>query len=934
MISIPDTIEKSLNFLKNKMNGGDVIVDDATNPLVNLIEMASIIQADAVLTNEINTFGLFPESAFTTSQIMSFVNNIENMKFASPARAIFLVYVNVLDMIAQGVEYNPNEFLITIPKYTKIVVEDSTTFTIINDIEIRYKRLNTIKSSVQMMVNSDSAEITNDMSNLVSDIVTDRNDNVDWLVFEMPAEQIVIDFHEDTILAGEEYSETFKLPGNFHRIEVFVRESNSTDFVQYKTTFNKNVYSIIEKLALIEVLPTTVKVTLINTSSFLRNQISGSVLVKIYTTSGFVEIPLVDLEVNDFRLIFGDSGNIASAAAIDRVNYRITSNMIVSGGDSGDDFDTIKNRVIYNTVYNPDNHVTLDDMRLNNLGFLVSKVETFNDTTFLLSKDLRLSSEKSNSSYLGMFGDIVFIDTANVDELKNISVIEDRLTIISGATFKNENGTLKPVSNKEYSDAVSGIKYNPDEYGNRYFTTPFFYTSKVTDINVPAQMYYLEPSLNGFYIDSINSSNISYSSNIDKMHVLRQDTKFVLMFTVISNDEVKSNKSIGLRLQLSIPITNSDEFIHYEATYDSGRDLYFIEVETDFFLNDDEIRIINGTRFIESRNVKINSKVKVIVFYKNQYAINEFSSNGEIVVDEDCIALSKQFVNFNFGYVFKNMETTVYDTPPMPVYKRYEEDTYLRYKTDVYPNVEDGLELYNLTEYNPDFEADKFLNLKYKAGDYVLDEDGNMIIEHHIGDALLDEAGEPVEIGKTDGFKNLIVMTYQLENFVAKDTVTMGEQINKMIYQIDQIDMRSMSDKSLETTTLLFRPLHSNVRIYVDNIKKYIDPLISPSIRLYSRNKKLLETMDIQSIRRDVGMFLEERLRQNSTIIISEITDMMKKEIFSGSDIFTIGLTLDDKLEGLDVVSFADNTRGLYIKRKVLDEKIIYDIKIKDVVSV
>ncbi len=916
-------LDKGIAYLNNKVTG-TIISTDHTNPTMAILETGATMAADAMLTNVLAIHNIFPDNSVSKQELLQHINNVDTMKLATPSRAIFTIYINVNDIMMQGIEYATDEYIVTIPKYTTITVEDNTKFTIVNDIEIRYKRRSTIKSSVQMLIDAENQDSNNDLSNLRSLIITD-DESTDWLVFDTTADQIDILETEGNILAGNVSINTIDLNGLFYKADVFVKQYGSDNYIKYRTTFTKNAYNLQNEMALLELDGLTLTVTLLNTISS-NNSLGGKILIRVYTTMGYLELPLDKLEVDDFELEFGPSRDIQSASGTRRINTKVLSFMNLRSGDNGDSFTTLTQRIIYNSIYNPDNYISLSDLRLNRQGFSVREAVGLYSTEFIVSKSIRPTT-LDPIVHTDLFNGLSYIDTHDVSRFKDIVIIDDKLTIKSGATFMVENDRLKPLTEEEYNNAVYQIGKGNDSFYNKYFFSPFFYTSQLGNNNIPANMYYLEPSMRNFYIDGLNSTDIKYRANIDKLHIVRNGSIFTMLFTLIVNDTVETDM-VNLKVQVSVPIADSNEFISYPTIYDSVNKMYSVEIETDFEFVDDKISIINGHKLIENTLVALDSSIKVIVYFTNEYILNEFYVNDEVVVEENAIALSKQFVFVKFGDKFENIETSVYDSSDIPIYKRYTQDIPLVYPEDVFYNIEEDIDVYNLEQHNPQFEVNQFINIKHKKGEQVIDEYGNQVYKHSVNDVILDTDGEPIIIGVSNGYKNMSLMVYQLEAKLTNVDNT-HEQINMLKNQIDMVDVPDMLSKCLENTSLKFTPPYSIAKVFVNNLRKYISSFINPSIRIFTRDNNFSSNIDMEQLKVDIGIVIENEILNGSNIVIYDLSERIKNTTLVGKNVLSVGITLSKELDGAEIVDINDKDNKLYISRKIVNNKLTFNINIE-----
>ena len=157
----------------------------------------------------------------------------------------------------------------------------------------------------------------------------------------------------------------------------------------------------------------------------------------------------------------------------------------------------------------------------------------------------------------------------------------------------------------------------------------------------------------------------------------------------------------------------------------------------------------------------------------------------------------------SLGYTLHNLWSKVRPIISDLKYKKHTVDIPLVYTTDVY--IKDPI---TGAIFTVDTNGDIVYNIAHKANEPVLDEHGNIVYKYRAGDVMLDEQGEPIlESSITIGGEVSLLLVdakYMLSN---TDTYKdYRENIANTIYTWCSVNLAGIQSLLLEQTKIYYHP--------------------------------------------------------------------------------------------------------------------------------
>ena len=388
-VSIQGTI---LDHLEN-ITGKQVDILDPTNPFIFALE-ASSVNASSCVNESLNHLReQYSSLSETDKELYKHLSDVDYIgRFSSPSTAIIDYTVPGDEIFIKGIEVvGKNYRLLTIPRNTEILVE-GTKFLLLYPIDIKVytdpssgKTLNIYEVSYRTDKVSD---IQNIYTKVIEHSLINSRDNIKWLTFSIPVKQLEVITNEFPVSVGDNFEVTINdIPNNFYYAEVYNKSiSTSGSWVRLSTTHSENIYDIASPTARLKVLGNSLVVSIppLYTASAA---ITGSIRIDIYSTNGEMFLSLKGIAFDNWKtktIVLDPSTDtdVYTAASSD-ISFILSSTDLVHGGTNGLDFQTLRDRVIYNTVGLINKPIT--DRELTVLA---------NDTGFDIHKAIDLVTER------------------------------------------------------------------------------------------------------------------------------------------------------------------------------------------------------------------------------------------------------------------------------------------------------------------------------------------------------------------------------------------------------------------------------------------------------------------------------------------------------------------------------------------------------------
>lgn len=346
-----------LDHFQNKLLGENESVVEGNNPFTFLLEMAATTTSGAVLEACEEFRSLYPKRANKASDLYKHMSDYDYVDlFATPAISALNLYFEQEYLINNAVAVNDNYKKIIIPEYSTFKIGEYT-FGIPYPIEIQVRT--TVSSTGEKRSNFNiiwDTTIPNPLMPLQNNTLNFyqiTQEGLNLLAISVPVYQFkTTNYFEDTI-TDLGFAKKYTFTSKFYAARVFHYRNNAWN--ELHTSMSDSVFDQTKPTAQIKVLPDTNEVVVIIPQVyFSNNQIGNRVLIKLYTTEGTIDLDILQYTPDQFSASFLiedeliDDKYSAMLKVIPVLQVASAANRI-TGGSDGLDFESWRDRVIYNT---------------------------------------------------------------------------------------------------------------------------------------------------------------------------------------------------------------------------------------------------------------------------------------------------------------------------------------------------------------------------------------------------------------------------------------------------------------------------------------------------------------------------------------------------------------------------------------------------------
>lgn len=755
-------LNKSLNRLQDMLDGKVEIVDPS-NPFIYLLETSSLNTAFAIQEHTLLTRKLYPRLANTEEDLYLHMSDFDYLgRFAEPAYAN--VHFNILiNDFKEKANFDPRsgDYVLKIPRNSKITIDDYVfliptaviirlTETGIMDVKFDVVATDVMFDQGTNYINFDTFKIDNDETYLT---FTLRLPEVDVEAVEIPVEKSKL---------FKSYL-TYKPNRDFHYFRAYHMKDGK--WHEMLVTHTEQVYDIETPTCIVKVLKNSNSVEYFIPPVYVNgNKLGSKVKFVIYTTKGPINVNFSEYIVSDFSVEYGDifpdielDGDTAPLQLINKVVY-IRGEVV--GGKAAMGFEELKNNVISNSVGDrgiPITNKQLEFYTTKNNFRIIKDVDVVTNRTFLLECPI---PEPVSRYILTKFNlDIIEYRTpvSSLLQGKNsiVGVSDDIVIIPEGTVFNITSGGLYLLDTLELDrlNGLSSTLLTMEMNANSYVSTFYHYVLDTTEDRTELRAYDISSS----EVRRINFKSYNPTTRVGINTTTTNFYKSVNGFRmdVLVNFKKYSEELNATNVTPYLVYTDGDRTRFYlEGTLAAQSDttpVYRFDLDSNYFIDkNNNIRVKNfkdTSGNLIDLNIGLDSKIELI--YLTDYIPNGFiASELDQYVQGTYLAASNAVVSLEeldiyFGVYLERLFTRVHTSVGLDHYATYSEHKPMRYKHDVYNNLNEIIHYKN---------------------DPVLDASGDPVYEYLKGDFILDENGKPTTINESEleRYFNLMVVDHKL----------------------------------------------------------------------------------------------------------------------------------------------------------------------------
>lgn len=827
----PTRVMQYMISIQERLRNGEQLYVDPSSPAVEIMEMYALMTHGAILRNEAIDYHSYPNMSQTVGDLRYHKTDRDYVgDFTTPGGAWFDIYVAEDELVSKAVRVgNSKTRKLTFPKHSNIVV-NGMTFTFQYPINVIVKSHNGIDIVYDISRPSPLQQMGGnvvDWGVVTTPLATDTQGRIRMVWMRVYLRQMGLSTTVHSVSDAKILKKTLALSDNFFFVRAFNR--NNGKWVEMKTTNSQQVFDASDPTLLytLENDELTIELPYVYNKSTLVND---SIRVDVYTTKGPINENFEGLTPGDFTATWldldKDDNGIYYAPLNTMSTISVFSTDIASGGAAAPTFEAMRDRVKNNAIGDPVIPISNAQLgvELANMGFDVdTKIDDITTLTYLASKPMPTNTGGRAST--GIDSAVITLKSTLTDLVKYKTVVDntDRITLTPKTLYQYVDGVLKIVPDdlREAIDVLEGDAKVNKLNGQHYMWTPFHYVFDFEEEKFEARPYYLNDPKFGLssYEDSNDTLGLTIGSSKVKS-IVRDEDGYQIDIMATSNDTWKELKDEQVHVQLGfVPIGESKlAFVSgTQMAVDPGSKerIFRFRINTRWDIDDDHALITTNFSMFEAIERKYSTPLSAP--FTLVWAVSDYVADGSEPTNIDqvmgtwllpkgSVGVYQESVIVNLGAELSGLWARCRSMIGNRKVLTYEEDVYKKYSKNEYEKDPVTGQYVIITG----SDGKKSLKLLHAKGDLELDPtNGEAIIQHPKGYAVLDENGNPVYESDRNILRwvdlTLFDAVYRYATY-AGDVSYTASVPNVLVEWIND-QLGSLRPNLLAETIMLFQPL-------------------------------------------------------------------------------------------------------------------------------
>ena len=807
-----------LQMLSDYYEGGLNFVDP-TNPLVALIEVASVMTTGFMSKNEVNTRRQYPTVSQSPEDLYRHMSDKDYIgRFALPSKTRMTLLISEEEILNK---------LVTDPVIgnQKLVFPRNTFFTVASTVfSLQYPIVISKEQHGGMNIVYDTDKPT-PLQDLETNVVEWGvvSDGVNRLIkMTVDVQQFSIESRSDKISSSKTYETTIGFTDQFYYARVYATINGAWEEIQ--TTHSDQVYDPTVVTAVLKVVDKSVSVTI--PQVYTTNQLIGkSIRIDVYQTRGPLEMMLSEYGEDMFSVTWKNydslDDTIFTAPVRNIRQYHIFSESVVTGGRNALTFEQLRQRVMKNATGAsrklPISNVQLDTS-LEDMGYnIVRDIDNITNRVLLATKPMPVPVDEKLITSAN-----AAIETVNfaMDQLRQLDTVINNgssVTITPNTLYRQVDGVTAPMSTSEVNELLA----LPTERRALAVTesncrfTPFYYVLDTSGAEFDVRAYHLDApeALSKTFVDENASTLLQVASR--NYGVFKTATGYLIQIVTYSSDAFRSLPDDEVHVQLSFtPAGEKDRaYLNGELVgfTEDGERIYNFDLSSN--MNVDSNNSLFLSKFLmyttEPRLTGAALTAEFDIFYAvSSYMGAQWKPNvidqqlGSFLLPDRIAGVAQERLTVKFGSSLKTMWTRGRSYVSGSSYQTHELDVPMLYERDVYELGADG------SAVQFDAQGMMYMNKLHEQGAPVLDALGNPVMKFKKGDVVLDANNQPVSNGGRNIVRQVDVFLVEGSYWFATDVTTAeyrSDMVSKLVSWLTN-DLGQISKVLLENTRIYFYP--------------------------------------------------------------------------------------------------------------------------------
>lgn len=925
--------QTALGFLSDLTNGARNIVDP-TNPFVFLMETSACCTAASMIKNEVNNRKQNAIAAQTVEDLYLHMSDKDYIdRFATPATAYFTILIPKDELINKLVREPSTGYMkLTIPRNTYFTVGD-VSFSLQYPIDIRQLA----HGGIQIVYNND---INSPLQELTTNIIdyeyrTEGSTGIEYIWFQLETRQFTINSQTGSLTTAKDFQQTIGLTDQFYFARVYVQSNNGV-WNEIATTHTEQIYDIKTPTAVLKVLDKSVSVTIpqVYTNTILQ---TGKVRIDIYETKGALKMALSAFPFSAFTATWSsidkNDATIFTAPLKNFQTIRVASEKDVDGGNAALDFETLRTRVIQNTIgpqRTPITNVQIETS-LAKKGYGIFKViDNITDRTFQATRAMPAPTDERLITAAAASIETITLSVKNLIKTNNVIDNGTSITITPDTIYQNIAGVTSPVPAAQLEQllSLSVDKQALAVTNGSYLYTPFHYVLDMTNNEFNVRPYYLDnPTAIAKSFVSENDTTL-IQVGTDAYDILRTSTGYAIRIKTRSGEQFKALRDDEVFVQLAFIPAGERDYAYLNGiqtnVMEDGERVFLFDLSSTFNVNRDGNLELTKFKLYTNEDRKLSCPLltKFEILFSTSAVLD---SNiwipeaidrilGRILLPARIAGITHETLTVRFGHSLDMLWARARSLISSREYQVWDTDVPRLYTEDVYQKDEHG------SVFQFDQQGNPITVILHHRGDPVLDGNNQPTYQYRKGDVKLDLAGKPLIASDRDMLRQVDLMLIEGSYRFATDIAATNyrSDLTKSIVTWLTDELTAFVPELLDKTKVFFYPKTTSGEIKVvvgDGVIKAI-PAGQAFIVVLSVTDSVYRNIDLRNqltktTIRAIGDSLKER-----TISISAVTDVLRGQY--GNDVIDVQLSGLGGSANYSLLTVVDETDRLSIRKRLV----------------
>ena len=935
----PSAIQRAVLQTLSDVTNGAITVVDPTSPFVFALESAACLTSYAMSKDASLTRQQYPYAAQTLDDLYLHMSDTDYVnRFAVPATDTFYMLLPYQQLLNELVlDPTTGVMQIIIPRNTKITVAD-TVWSIQYPIIIRQLA----HGGLQIVYDtSEPSPLQTLSSNVIPwQIVSDGT--TEYLQFSFEVMQFDINSLTQPVNASTLFQYQIAYVNQFYYARVYYENSDGT-WTEMQTTHTPDIYDITTPTAVLEVMDGNILQVTIPQIYTATGVLNSTIRMDIYTTNGAINMVLSEYSMGAFAIEFisydTSDPTVYSAPLATFSSMFAYSQDTVNGGSNGVDFATLQQQVINNSVgpqVLPISNVQLQNA-LTTAGFtIVTSVDNITDRVFLATRAMPTPTDDDLLTAAGSMNATVQFSLDSISAFSytiDNSSAEDAMTLTPDALFQEVNGVVSLVPDATIA-LINGLP--PDQKAlivssGNYLYTPFHYVFDSSNNGFAVRPYYLDAPqvLTKLFVSDNDLTQLQV--NTGAYSIARTATGYTLQIQTVSGASFQALDDDQVFVQLAYTPEGEKTEAYLNGVL-IGKDSTGLERIYQFDLsstmNVDANNNITLEKFLmfttQARLTSAPLTTTFDILYATTAVMPADWESAEVDGDLgrpflplNVVGITHEQLQVQFGTALETLWARARSVPSTVQYEVWTSNIPWTYEYDVYqadPVTGSKIQI---------VDGQVVTTVEHHAGDPVLDDQGNPTYQYVIGQVKLDNNGQPIVANPRGITQQVDFMLIEGVYKFATDTATTAyrTQIIQTIIQWLTQQLVAINNQLLEQTELYFYPQTTLGQIpvmYGPSLKTTIEAGQSLTLTLYV-TASVFNNAQLKTLLTNTSTTIISAQLQAAQVSRAAIVDALTTAY--GDDVIDAELTgLGSPAQNLPLFTILDGSIQASLRKKLVPQ--------------